>query len=202
MEKLTDTAFIDSTGDYAIVEVETEDKKIVWAVLQKTPTKVIFSDPSFRKCNKFLNILLEKEQGTYVGVRFDKKTVKQLNEFMDVNNVPNQILTSKLHSTLIYSKKPCPDFKALQDNYPLKTKFKGFELFGEDKTCLVVLIDSPEMIKRNKEITEEHGATSDYDEYHPHITLTYNVEDLDVDKLPDYPHDIIIQSEYSEPIAD
>ena len=49
---------------------------------------------------------------------------------------------------------------------------------------------------------KEHGATYDYDEYKPHITLSYDVDDLDPDQLPSFDKDIIITEETGSDLDD
>lgn len=148
--------------------------------------------------------IMTKQPGTYVGVHFNKETKDQLAKFAKDNGVPNRFSRDKIHCTVIYSKKPCPNFETDQSYYPMEGKFGGYDIFQtqDGQNCLVILIDCPELMARNKEITDEHGATSDYDEYHPHITLSYNVGDLDVDKLPDYTYTIVIDHEYYQPLKE
>lgn len=139
----------------------------------------------------------ESKKGTYVGVHFDSDTVKRIKEFAVDNKIPLQ--SHKLHTTVLYSLKYLPNCKPLGKlNTPLigkpkkfsvqKTSFPGdqdqpFNKVGKIENSLVLQYDSPELVARNKELKKEHGATHHFDPYKPHITLSYDVGDIDMSKL-------------------
>ena len=56
---------------------------------------------------------------------------------------------------------------------------------GAKTRCLILKIDCPELVARHKELMDEHEATYDYPVYQPHITLSYDIGDLDINDLPD-----------------
>lgn len=148
---------------------------------------------------EFLN---EEKKGTYVGVRFSDKTKSDIKKYMAGMDIPNPINNDKLHTTLIYSRKNLPKFKALGDlDKNIIGKFKKFEMWDtqDGNRALVMTYDAPELTARNKEITDEHGATSDYDEYKVHLTLSYDLGDYD-SPLKDYTGVIEIVNEYYEPL--
>ena len=99
-----------------------------------------------------------------------------------------------MHCTLLYSRKHCPDYKPLGKlNRPLHIQFGGFEIWPtqDKKHALIVRLDAPEMIARHNNLMKEHGATYDYDEYKPHITLSYDVgKDFDISTLKDIKDDV------------
>ena len=57
--------------------------------------------------------LLEKEEqkGTYAGVRFSKETIDDIKKYIEENEIPNRIKFDKLHTTLLYSRKHCPNYE-------------------------------------------------------------------------------------------
>ena len=118
-----------------------------------------------------------QKKGTYVGIRYSKESLELIASLLD--SVPNPIDLSDVHTTLIYSRKYF-DFKPkgkLEE--PIKIKFKKYSIFTAKtgEACLVVELDSPELVARHNEIMKKYEATYDFDEYKPHITLSYNVGD-------------------------
>lgn len=148
-------------------------------------------------------ILFEDSQyGTFVGVKFDPETCEMLRKFAEDNDIPNPVPSDDYHCTVIYSKKYLPNMKAqgkLDDD--IVANPKDFDLFGEDKDSLVLKLDAPDLVKRHKDLMKEHGATYDFDEYIPHVTLSYDAPDFDLDDLdPDDLGTLVVVEEYSEDI--
>jgi len=154
-------------------------------------------------------IIEKKTKGLYVGVKLSDDTVKRIVAYCKKAKIPNVLDPKEFHSTLAYSRKPVNDFVPNE-----KIKEKGipnkFEVwpsdpnaFKEDKTyCLVLKYDSDYMQNRFDEIMKM-GATYDYDEYRPHVTLSYDVgKDFDIKKLPSLSNmkTFYITGEYSEPL--
>lgn len=141
--------------------------------------------------------------GTYAGVRFDKRTVKSLEKYVKDNDIPNA--NDNWHTTLLYSRKHLP-------NYVPKEKYKpamegtpmALEVWPTQsgKNCLVINYSCSQLYQQHHKLMMKHGATYDFDEYKPHITLSYDVGDLDVDKLPQYKNKIKIVGEYREELDD
>lgn len=73
--------------------------------------------------------------------------------------------------------------------------------FGESgERCLVLKYDCPELCIRHKYLMETHNATYDFPDFTPHITLSYDMCDVDIASLPnihDYLDSICITYEYS-----
>ena len=142
----------------------------------------------------------EQKQGTYVGVRFSEQTKGDIAHFMSAMNIPNPIDVDKLHTTLIYSRKSLINFVARGrlDNI-IEGKFTAFDTWDtqDGQRALVMEYTSPELTGRNKEITMDFGATSDYPEYKVHLTLSYDIGENDI-ILPDYDGVIEINEEYNE----
>lgn len=142
-------------------------------------------------------LIEESKKGTYVGVHFDSDTVKRIKEFAVDNKISLQ--QHKLHTTVLYSLKYLPNCKSLGKlNTPLIGRPKKFSVVetsfpgdqdqppnesGKIEYSLVLQYDSPELVARNKELKKEHSATHHFDPYKPHITLSYDVGDINVSKL-------------------
>lgn len=157
-----------------------------------------------------LQLIEEKEEnkpGTYAGVRFCDDTVNRIKTFIEENEIPQPVPDEKLHSTVLYSRKHLPDYQAAGD---LEQPYEGtpteFDVWesqpdeeGVTSNCLVLQYDCDPLVERHNSLMQEHGATFDFDEYRPHVTLSYDVGDLDLSNLnPSNIGPINIVNEYRE----
>jgi len=139
--------------------------------------------------------IMEKKQpdGTYAAVHFDEHTTDKLQQYIKDNKIPNGVTPSKMHCTLLYSRKHLPNFKPIGD---LEHAFEGVPTKlekwpsqpdddGKVSMCLVLKFDCPDLIKRHQTLMKEHDAIFDYDEYTPHVTLSYDVAGMKVKDLTD-----------------
>ncbi len=159
-----------------------------------------------RKTNEY-TFEAEKKRGSYAGVHFDEDTLKRIKEFSIGNKIPQRVQSSKLHSTVLYSKKYLPNYKAQGElETPIIGTPKKFSVWetqpdkdGGTANSLVLQYDASELVAHHQKLMKEHGATYDFDEYKPHVTLSYNIGDLDISKLdPSNIGNINIVSEYGE----
>jgi len=147
---------------------------------------------------------ITKSNGTYVGLKITKDCRSKLQELVENLGLENPIKSSLFHTTLINSKKELTEFEARGKlSEPIVAKVKGLKVFDskEGNKVLVLSISSSEIMKRNSEITSEHKATSDYDEFVPHITLSYNepnAEGLKDQKIDEFIEEIVFDNEYSQ----
>lgn len=151
------------------------------------------------KSNEFIK--KTHHRGTYAGVRFSESTQDDLKKWMIMNQVPNPVPSDKLHTTLLYSRKRCPNYVPRGPIAPAYTAQPGnFEIWPsqDGNNCLVLTFECPELVQRHKDLMQEHGATFDYPEYKTHVTLSYNVGDLTTEDLPAYEGLVEIVEEYGE----
>lgn len=160
---------------------------------------------------KLFEILVEKQDneeqsktGTYVAAKFSDKSKDDLTKFIKDNNIINSVAPNKLHVTILYSRKDCN----LNYNNKLDTEYQGkpekFEVWKSQsgKNCLVLKLQSDQLSERHKFLMDKHKATYDYDQYKPHVTLSYDVgedfdlKSLDIDKIPT----LTLSTEYGEPL--
>ena len=139
----------------------------------------------------------ENKTGTYAGVRFDTDTNRALHEYTRTNKIPNSVRPDKFHSTVLYSRKHLPEYKPAGKLEPtLKGNPKGFTVWktnasaaaennAPQSNALILLYDSPELVERHKALMKEHDATYDFPEYIPHVTMSYDIGDMDIKELPD-----------------
>lgn len=135
-----------------------------------------------------------KKPGTYMAAHFDKQTVESIEQYIKDNNIPNSTSISKLHLTILSSEKHLPDcvngshlidpsIIAKPDHLDVFTS-PGND--GEpDNNCLVLKVHSSELTKLHNDLIKEHNTTHKYGDFKPHITLSYNIGNMDITKLPD-----------------
>ena len=61
---------------------------------------------------------------------------------------------------------------------PITAKVTGLDVWGEtgEDKCLVIELDSPDLSALYKFYKDHYNASSDYDEFKPHITISYNYQ--------------------------
>jgi 2'-5' RNA ligase len=141
----------------------------------------------------------QDQPGTYAGVRFDKRTVNALEKFNKKHSIPNQ--NDNWHTTLLYSRKHLPNYQP-EEKYssPYVGTPTGFEIWPsqDKKNVLVLTFSCPQLYQRHHKLMQQHGGTYDFDTYKPHVTLSYDVGDLDVKDLPEFKRQLKIVGEYHE----
>lgn len=139
--------------------------------------------------------------GVYVAMRVGPKSKKCLQEVFDKYPIPNIIEFSKLHATIIYSRK----FDRIVVNPEIRiegviSKYKIY-LTQAKKAALVVEINSEGLRQRHLELMAAYNLTYDFESYIPHFTLSYDVgHSFDLEKLPLPDCHIYFENEYSEPL--
>ena len=136
--------------------------------------------------------------GVYMAVQLDEISVSRIKEYQEKYLKGCDIVEEDdLHCTLIYSAEEHVD-EIIPGDYTYTGTFKEMNIFGQEQSLLVVEINSPELIARNKELTEMYGFVSDFDEYRPHITLCYNADDIVLNSLPPFDFALTFEKEYVE----
>jgi len=143
--------------------------------------------------------------GTYVGLKFDYNTKQIVKEYIENNKIPNPVNIDKIHSTLLYSRKYIADYEPIgkldESWYCEPSHFSIFEndpKNGENNLkCLVLEYKCSKQLLRFDELMKKHNATYDFPEYNTHITLSYDVGNLDYKKLPKFEKYLKIIEEYS-----
>jgi len=149
-----------------------------------------------------------KKKGTYTAVHFDEDTKRRLREYVRQNLIPNALPADKYHTTITYSRNFLPDLKPLGKIDPpwvgTPVKLEVWESSKDDdgktSNCLVLMYKCEQCEIRHDQIMDEHDATYDFDEYKTHITLSYDIGDMDISDLPNPESigDISIVEEYME----
>lgn len=146
-------------------------------------------------------MLLESTQndfsnGVYCSAKPTQSTTDALRAYCAAYDIPNPVPAGEMHTTLIYSDKGCLNFEH-QEKYDqdIKANFAGFDMFGEDKNVLVVKLKCPELHDRHNELMDEYDLSYNFDEYRPHITLSYDASGVDISKLDPYHGDLMFVGE-------
>lgn len=143
-----------------------------------------------------MNKLDAHKTGLYVAAKYSNRTLDQIEKLQRVLRVPNPVPREKIHSTICYSRV----------NIPYVTSAGSFEVSDggkleiwdtQDGKTLVLVLDSEYLTTRHN-YARVLGATHDFDEYIPHITLSYNVGELKFSGEYELP--IVLDYEYKEPL--
>lgn len=143
---------------------------------------------------------MQKETGLYVAANYDTATRKAISRYCKDNNIPNPVNEASLHTTIVYSKDPI-EFEV---NHTVNSVISRTGTFIDcwrtsEGQCLVLRLFSTYLHDRFNESIRA-GASYDYPDYKPHITLSYDIGDWDFTQLPHIDFDLVIECEYSEPL--
>lgn len=127
------------------------------------------------------------------------KNAKDILDWAKSQGISSTLDVADLHTTIIYSKQPI-DWFTLGEAWQSELKIseggpRTVEKFGD---ALVLRFACSELKWRNSEASEK-GASYDFDEYKPHITLSYSF-DGDVDAIEPYQGEIVLGPEMFEEI--
>lgn len=145
------------------------------------------------------------EHGVYMAAKYDDDTLSVIVDMMERHHIPNPLSSRDIHTTIVYSRVPVPGLQATENiDPPEQATHIGYEVWPsqKDSNCLVMLLDSTFLHSRFAHAVDDLGATYDYDEYKPHITLSYDVpKDFDPSSLPTITTPLNIISEYTEELS-
>jgi len=143
-----------------------------------------------------------KSGGTYAAAKLSDDTKENITKYFKENDIPEPCDVDDMHCTILYSRKPCPDYKAAGEYDGVKigkpTPFDVWQSQDKTKNILVLPLDAPEMTARHEELMKEHDASYDFPDYKPHVSFTYNFGDRDAKDLPPVDFDIEFATEYQE----
>lgn len=142
--------------------------------------------------------------GTYIAVNYDERAKDYLIGWCTSNAIPNPVNRDSIHTTVVYSRvtldrylpSPNLDHVAVIGNLDVFTS----NMNGKTTNCLVVTLKSGFLVARHNWLRECFGATHDFQDYVPHITLSYDIGDLDISSLSIDVTELKIISEIKSPI--
>lgn len=137
------------------------------------------------------------KKGVFIELKFDEETIKNVNQYLISNKIPNPVNLDELHLTLLYSR------KGVQDYLPTN-ELKGESLYPkslhiwptQDGTnCLVCEVWNTKVSRYHNNLIKYHKASHDYQYYIPHITLSYNFDgNLDSLSLPNFNFKVVYEN--------
>jgi len=141
--------------------------------------------------------------GTYSAYHLTDHSAQQLMTFVKELGIPNPVLPNDYHITTMYSRAPVDYTPDVGRNIVVEPV--SYQVFNtqKSKSCLLVLrVESPELHKRFAE-SQKLGATYDFDDYLPHITLTGILPEApDVSKYPLPTFPIVLADEFVTDLKD
>lgn len=128
------------------------------------------------------------KDGTYVAMALSDESKDLIDHFVEMNlGLTERVDKSTYHITIIYSRSPVPSAEQYAGTKSdTEARISGYEVFPtkNDGKCLVMRLDFPFANLLNKQLTAQ-GATSDYDQYKPHMTIAYDIkQEIDPHTLP------------------
>jgi hypothetical protein len=150
-----------------------------------------------------LQDLMPQKKGTYVGLRVLEPSCAAIKAHCKAAGIPitKSSLERRLHTTVLYSKKPCPNFVAEPETVH-NASFITFELFTSrsGENVLVMKLNAPSVYARHIELMAQHQAVYDFPVFTPHITISDDFSG-DVYSIPPINFPITLGAEYSEELS-
>ncbi len=131
-----------------------------------------------------------RDPGIYVSCVYDRESLHPLVQWMKEHNIPSPVIPGDIHTTILYSRTPVKGIPPIDfSNWEIEAA--GFDLFPvargvESVKALVIKLASPALVDAHKKLISL-GGSHDFPDYHPHLTISYNVDpgfDLSKLKLP------------------
>jgi len=129
---------------------------------------------------------IKTDEGIYIELVCDKLTKERLNNYVRKYIDPVSDFDD-FHTTLIYSKNKFEGNVTVDLSLDkIYTKAKEFKKFiNQDGTTAVVLeLQCLACIELHNTLMKSYDFKYDFDEYIPHITLTYDGANVDTDNMP------------------
>lgn len=156
------------------------------------------------KIKTFMEFVSEK--GVYVAVDYTRESSNRFINHFKAQGIPNLVRADKLHTTVIYSRKPF-NFDEYKGNTsrPLDlvfTEFKPhvFETQSGKRALVMLIEDADELTDRHNHIMTKYDASYDFPDYIPHCTVSYDIGELDISKIIEYTGTLHTSNEYVEPL--
>lgn len=140
------------------------------------------------------------DNGMFMSVNFSERTKDNLVNLGKILKLEKSTSRDQFHSTIMYSKKTV-DLPLITHDEIIDPNSYSWELFGDDEDVLVLKYDSPALTARFN-AAMDLGATYDYDEYKPHVTLAIDVKDIDLANLSLPTFSLELAEEKQRPLND
>lgn len=148
---------------------------------------------------RFLVCVMPEMKTLYI--RRDVQNGAEIVEWAKAQGFTTCLAPEKMHVTMAFSKKPVNhgDIPAGEETALIAGGARKVAPLG-DEGAVVLHIESAALEQRHKDIHAATGAEWSHDAYRPHITLTYQPEDLDTESVTPFDGDIILGPEIIEEV--
>ena len=122
--------------------------------------------------------------GTYASLKLDEESKTQLSKWLTDNvKIANSVSPDEYHCTVVYSKIPVPEVANINPKLPIKASMVRWEIFGIGEEKMLVLVIAGAGLQKLFKQTRKLGATWDFDNYTPHITVATNYTETTVPEI-------------------
>ena len=113
---------------------------------------------------------------SFSAVKFDKKSLNNIQRLQS-QFVKNPTDIKRIHCTVVFSRDKEMPFYPCKDHMDITATITGYDVWQmeNEKYCLVALLDCEGLQERHKEMSLQYDVKDRYDDYKPHITLSYDV---------------------------
>ena len=136
--------------------------------------------------------IVDFKPGTYVAVKFSADTLLRLQNLQKRTKLNNPLPLEELHATICYSRNPIHVVPKVGNKV---IAVHGFveNLATGDGNAVVLRLYSPYLVERHNQL-KKLGATHDFPDYLPHISLSYDdkiTEEFRLDVLIEMTHEYV-----------
>lgn len=120
-------------------------------------------------------------KGTFVGARLTGDSNSRLIEWINQKAIKNPATPDALHVTVALNKTEKFQHDPIRyvPSIPIDPSTFSIDMFGPEKNVLVLKFQSPFLTKRHFSLREKYGFPWDWDDYSPHLTLSYDSDNED-----------------------
>ena len=138
----------------------------------------------------------------YVSRRLTKDCAKRFIAWAKSQGFESCTPAEDMHATICYSRDPIDwdgvDPQDSTDGLKVSAGKRTVEQLG-DKGGVVLYFESPDLTKRWQQFRDS-GASWDYEDYHPHVTISYNAKGLNTTKVGPFSEPLEFGPEQWEPL--
>ena len=115
--------------------------------------------------------------GVYISLNLKTSSGKKIVDALSTLLGGDILDISDMHVTMMYDKEgEIPEGFIMRDGIIEYDGVYGAELFGEDENVLVLTLESNSEINKRHARLRAYGLKHSYDEFKPHITLSYDFD--------------------------
>lgn len=134
--------------------------------------------------------------GLYVAAKFSESTLDEIENLQRELKIPNPVPRHKIHSTICYSRVDIP-YVCSSGSFEVATSGELETWDTSDGKVLVLKLNSDYLTFRHN-YARALGATHDFPDYTPHITLSYNIGPAHY--KGEVKCHVVLDREYKEPL--